>query len=469
MQTKTDHFQVCKTVCETHFRDACETRCKPVCETHYRTVCQTTCRPVNETVMRAVCTTAYRDCTETVMQVRTHTVCEPVTTMKTVSRRVPETHCETSTVPGRLRLVCVPRYTSCFDPCTCQTYQKQCGTQVCLQRGPCETRTRQVCSTRTVCEQVPCTTYVRRTTCERVPVTVCKKVPYTVTHQIPVTITRMVRETHAQQVPVSVTRMVSEVVRKRVPYTVTRTVRGCYCDAAECGGATPGPNGVVSGDANVTSLNGHGENAAGRVFIEGGVCTKTSQYATTRMVPETQVRQVPYIQTRTVAETIIKKVPYTVTRMVPTTVEKLVPVTTCRLVKEEGVKQVPTTVCTTSTEVVSKTIPVSVCKMVPYTVTQKVPYCTTEMVPTTITKKVPVSQEYEVSVRKPRWVCVYEACPIASPSPAPATCLAGPAASASPGWTGCSPCKTGPLGGFFKKLFQCRLACDFDLGNSPCK
>lgn len=415
--TRTDHFQICKTVCETHMREVCQTVCKPVCETRYRTECYTTCRPVFETINKTICCTGYNDVTETVMTTKVRYVCEPVTVYKTVTHRIPEYHCETYCVPGAVRLVSVPKYVTCFDPCTCQTVTKPCGTKLCLTRGEPEIRTRQVCTYRTVCQQVACTEYRRKAVCEQVPVTICKKVPYSYTKVVPTTVCRYVKETHTRQVPYTFTRIVHETIRKQVPYTTVRTVRGCYCDAASCG--TPvGPNGIVTGCPHANSLQGFDCDGPGRVFVEGGVCTRTTNYTTVRYVKETHTRQVPYTVCRTIPEVHTKQVPYTVTRMVPTTVEKLVPVTTCRLVQECGVKQVPTTVCNMTTEVVNKCVPVCVSKQVPYTVCRKVPYTVTEMVPTTVCRKVPVTKEYDVCVRKPRWVCVIEPCP----APAPVCC-----------------------------------------------
>src|SRR5262249_50782432 len=148
----------------------------------------------------------------------------------------------------------------------------------------CEVRTRQVCSYRTVCEQVPCVTYVNRQVCQRVPVTVCKKVPYSVTECVPTTVTRMVRESHLEQVPCTTTRLSIQWVRTQVPYTVTRVVRGCYCDSGDCGGAKPGPNGIISGSPSANAATGYDTEGPGRVFVEGGMCSRTVQQQTVRMV-----------------------------------------------------------------------------------------------------------------------------------------------------------------------------------------
>src|SRR5262249_10864506 len=139
------------------------------------------------------------------------TVCEPVTTCKMVSKRVPVTSCENYCVPGRTttRRVKQPD-TCCFDPCTCQTYTKPGGWVNCTVKEPDQMRTRQVTTYQTVCESVPTTTMCRKTVTERVPVTVCKKVPVTEVKKVPYTCTRMVTETQVKKVPYTVTRMVTE-------------------------------------------------------------------------------------------------------------------------------------------------------------------------------------------------------------------------------------------------------------------
>src|SRR5262249_39740669 len=148
------------------------------------------------------------------------------------TKKVPYTACETYCVPGKTTWVKQPKYVSCFDPCTCQTVQKQQGCTLCRQQCPSEMKTRQVTRYHTVCEQVPCTQTVRRTVCQQVPVTVCKKVPYTYSKQVPVTVTRMVRETHVERVPYTTVRTVRETVRTQVPVNVSRNVRGAYVDQA---------------------------------------------------------------------------------------------------------------------------------------------------------------------------------------------------------------------------------------------
>jgi hypothetical protein len=253
-------------------------------------------------------------------------------------------------------------------------------------------------------------------------------------------------------VPCTTTRLSIRWERTQVPYTVTRTVRGCYCDGGDCS-AKPGPNGVVTGSPN-SGAKTYDSEAPGRVFVEGGTCSRTVQEQTVRMVRENVVQRVPYTVTRNVPETITQRIPVTVTRMVPTTVEKMVPVTTCRMVQETSMKQVPTKVCTTKQEVVTKTVPVHVCKMVPYTVTKKVPYEVTECVPTTVCKQVPVCKEYEVCVKKPR--VVQETCPTPAPTcPTNSACCPAPCGGPFHNPNAAYP---GLFSGWCDKL-KCRLGC----------
>src|SRR5262249_53276789 len=304
------------------------------------------------TCMKTVCCTEYRNVTETCMKEVKREVCKQVSTMKTVQKKVPETVCEEYCVGGHLCLQHVPKYECSFDPCTCQNVQKQCGTRLALVRTPKETRTRQVTRCRSVCEQVPCTSTVRECVKECVPVTVCKKVPCgQVTKQVPVCTTRMVREVVCEKVPYTVCKTVPVTVKKQVTCNVARKVCGAYVDG--------------EGKA-------HECEAPGRVFKEGAqICTEECKNVC-RMVKEQQVVKVPVTVCKNVPEVCVKRVPYPICKMVPTTVEKCVPVRTC--------------------------------KMVPYTACVKVPYCVTEMVPTQVKKCIPITKEYEVSVKKPRWV-----------------------------------------------------------------
>jgi hypothetical protein len=92
-------------------------------------------------------------------------------------------------------------------------------------------------------------------------------------------------------------------------------------------------------------------------------------------------------------------------------------------------------------------------------------------VPTTVCKTVPVCKEYEVCVKKPRWVCVQEACPAPCPTPCPTSaynpCSTGdccPAAKAGP-FHNPNVAFPGLFNGCCDKLFKCRLGCS----TSDCK
>src|SRR5262249_44361922 len=161
---------------------------------------------------KTVCCTEYQNVTETCYKECKREVCEPVCTTKTVSKKVPETCCEQYWVPGKLKLQRVPTYSCCFDPCTCQTVQKQTGTKWALVRSPGECKTRQVTHYHTVCEQQQCTENVKKCVTEKVPYTVCKKVPVTVQKQIPVTVCKVVKEQVCVKVPYTVCRNVLETV-----------------------------------------------------------------------------------------------------------------------------------------------------------------------------------------------------------------------------------------------------------------
>src|SRR5262249_34054019 len=151
-------------------------------------------------------------------------------------------------------------------------------------------------------------------------------------------------------------RHVTEVCKKQVPYRTVRTACGAYCDAG-CQGVVAGQNGCGS-CAPGCDVRGGCCGGAGKIFVQGAKCVGTRTVTKTRMVHETQTRQVPTTVTRMVKETHCKKVPYTVTKMVP----------------HEVCKQVATRVCTMQTCTVKKCVPYEVCKQVPYTTCVKVPY-----------------------------------------------------------------------------------------------
>ena len=472
---------VCNNICEAKVRECCHVTCRPVCETHYRECCTTTCRPVCETVMKNFCCTEWTNEQVTCYKNCVRYTCEPCTTMRTVTRKVPEMVTENVCVRGKLHISLERGCHSEFDPCCCACVQKRNllpSLHVC--REPDQMCTRQVCKYRTVCEQVPCTTYVRKCHIEQVPYTVCRKVPHTVTKEVPVTETRYVRETVKKQVPYTVTRIERDVVRTQVPYTVSRRAYGAWMGAADAAAykklalANVESDGVVTAAAKSTtsatpSFTAYDNEAPGRVFVEGAQIQREVCYTTVRMVPETTVVKVPYTVTRTVPETITKTVPYTVVRMVPTTVKKIVPETTCKIVTEECVKNVPTCVCTMQTQTVECKVPYTVCKQVPYTVCVKVPYQVTEMVPTTVRKTVQVCVPYEVCVRKPRWeACVVPCEPCANKcNPCGNACgnVCGNACAKAcetgcGNQCGCGRHRLGLLQRLFHRRFCCEPTCD---------
>ena len=166
------------------------------------------------------------------------TICKPVTTCKTVSKKCGECVVEQYCVPGKVKHHWVKECGECcFDPCTCQTTHKSGKwTRVC-EKCPDEMRCRKVWKEHTVCESVPCTTYVKECVHEKVPYTVCKKVPHTEIKKVPYCVTRNVQETIVKKVPYTMTRMESQVIKKSVPYTVVRHVKGAYMDSTGCGHA----------------------------------------------------------------------------------------------------------------------------------------------------------------------------------------------------------------------------------------
>src|SRR5262249_47925383 len=285
----------------------CHEVCKPVCETCYRTVCEQHCHPVCETCMKTVCCTMYRECVETCYKDCVKTICKPVTTCKTVTKKCG--HWETCqyTVPGRTpRAPVVARSgCRCCDPCTCRSHWPPGHFQRCCETTCPETKCRRVWKEECVCESVPCTTYVKECVHEKVPYTVCKKVPYTVQKQVPVTTTRMVRETVTKQVPYTVTRMERSVVRTQVPYTTTRVARGAYCDegyAPSAPGAPGAPGVGAAGPGCGGCAHCYGCDGPGRRFVEGCSYEYTTTSTTTRMVPETHTRKVSYTVWENVTE-----------------------------------------------------------------------------------------------------------------------------------------------------------------------
>ena len=235
----------------------CEMVCRPVTETRCRTVCKTICRPVTETVMRSVCRTSYRDCTETVMQTRiAHRLRDGLHDEDGHPRRC-RRRAARPTRAGAAEAECACRSTSRLRSVHLPDGAEAVRQHDLLARGPCETRTRQVCTYRTVCEQVPCETMVKRKICtgaddglqegavHRDRVRADDRDP---DGEGDATRAGAVHDARGWSM---------KWVRKQVPYTVNRVVKGCYCDASECGGAQPGPNGIVCGCPNAASIKSH--------------------------------------------------------------------------------------------------------------------------------------------------------------------------------------------------------------------
>ena len=393
---------------------------------------------------------ACKDVMETCYRTHTRRVCEPVTTMKSVTKLVTECVDEPysplfgNLVRGNLFRgngggghggACGPTGCNdpCFDPCACKTFhlfdRVRTGGGLGSRLGgePCNTAcnpcpmptTRKVWRVRCVTEQVPCTTNVTRCITERVPYPVCKKVRYNETRQVPYTVRRILKGAYVddkgvahegdgpgrsfqngavvrKQVPYNVTRNVTTVEKKLVPYTVPRLARGAYVDAQG---------------------NTHTSDAPGRTFKEGAKAKITHITTTKKLVQERVVKKVKYTVYENVMETQIKKVPYQTCRMVPHTITKKVPETVCEMQKYTVTKKVAYTECV----------------LTPYTVKHKVPYTVTQDVPCTVRKQVKVCVPETVCIKRARLVAVDP--PIAAPG--------GPAAC---GPNGCGPTGCPKLG-----------------------
>ena len=164
---------------------------------------------------------------------------------------------------------------------------------------------------------------------------------------MPVTVMRNVKETVVENVPYTEVRHVTEVCKKQVPYRTMRTADGATATPAA---KALSPVRMAAAPAlRAPKVRGGCSEGPGKIFVEGAKCMGTRTVTRTRMVHETQTRQVPTTVTRMVHETHCKKVPYTVTKMVP----------------HEVCKQVPTKVCTMQTCTVKKRVPYEVCKQVP--------------------------------------------------------------------------------------------------------
>src|SRR5262249_15033329 len=148
---------------------------RPVCETCYKDVCCTICKPVCETCYKDVCETCYRTCVETCYKTCVKTIKRPVTTCKTVTRKVREYSTEQYCVPGKVKHHWERGCAECWlDPCTCTTHHKRGHWHRVACEQPPQIKCRKVCHTRCVCETVPCTKWVKECVTEQVPYTVCK-------------------------------------------------------------------------------------------------------------------------------------------------------------------------------------------------------------------------------------------------------------------------------------------------------
>jgi hypothetical protein len=370
VEVKTDYFHVAKPVSETTWTECQVTTCKPVCETVLQECPKVVCRTVTEKCEREYCRTITRDVCEKTTKDVCKTVCVPVTTTKTVCKKVPEVVCEQVCVKGGLKLCHVPKYETCFDPCSCQSIQKPCGKKLALVREPDRTETRQVTRCKTVTEQVPCTHYEKKTVVEKVPVTVHKKVTEKVIEKVPSCVTKQVRETVIEKVPVNLTRMQPVTETKPVAHESRRTACGAYVDSS-CltAGVKPDTNGCILGSAaadacgpNAKTYDCGGE---GRVFVEGQRVARVTACHHVRMATTCETKRVPYTECRTVCEEVVKQVPTHVTRMCEKQVTKQVPVCSVRLERQECVRTVPTPCVVEKKETVIKMVPTQVTRQVP--------------------------------------------------------------------------------------------------------
>jgi len=490
----TQRCQVQKQICEQICREVCQKVCRPVTQTCYRDVCCQVAKCVEECHMRQVCVPCVKDVVRTCHKNVTRRICEPCTTMKTVTRRVIECVDEPCNPcrdglggwlgNGPIRNLlnrlgqgvacgdgacgnacpktgdaCRPAVGSricrtdccdpCFDPCACKTFHladrirsrlaanacaDNCKGDACgnaCGRGPILGRN--ACGS---CAPVPTTRKVWRVKC--------------ITEQVPVT--RMVTRFVTESVPFTVCEKVRYTEVRNVPTTVRRIARGAYVD-----------------DKGV----GHDTDAPGRKFTEKAVARKQVPYNVTRMVStmerKTVVHNVPRVvrgayvddkgkghgadapgrafkegahfdvsrvttTTRMVQEQRVKKVQHIVNVMVEDRRINRVPYQVCKMVPHTVTKKVPYTVCETEKVMVPRRICYTECVKVPYTVRCMVPY--TETVPCQVTKQVKVCVPVTVQIKKARLVPV-----TVSREPGPGA-PSGPNAPCGPG----APCAQGPCG-----------------------
>lgn len=448
----TKNCHVTKQICEQRVKECCRNVCREVCETRYREHCGQVTKCIEECRVKQICVPTCRTVTETAYRNCVKRICEPCTTMKTVTRRVVEcvdvpsdpcrvgglggigpfrglfggigrgacstgactdgTACANGACAGTTSNACAD---PCFDPCACKTFHlfNRGGSGLGLGHGrilgkagdPCAdncgpTRsacapiptTRKVWRVKCITEQVPCTTMVTRTVTEKVPYTVCRKITTNET--------------------------------RNVSYTVRRIARGAYVDAAGAGHECDGPGrsfregavarktvpytvrkmvqtvekiqvpytvSRIATGAYVDPQGGtHGTGGPGRTFQEGAKFQVVTTYTTKKMVTEQHVKKVQYTVNEIVCEKQIKRVPYQVCRMVPHTITKKVPYQVCEVQKI----------------MVPRKVSYTECIQVPYTVRTKVPYTVVETIPCTETRRVKVCVPETVCIKKARMVPV---------------------------------------------------------------
>ncbi len=429
----TKNCHVTKQICEQRVKECCRNVCREVCETRFREHCGQVTKCIEECRVKQICVPSCKTVTETAYRNCVKRICEPCTTMKTVTRRtiecveVPADPCRVGGLSGvgpfrglfggighgdkgcTDSTACASttgKADPCFDPCACKTFHlfnrgghglgngllldKACGPT----RSACAPMptTRKVWRVKCITEQVPCTTMVTRTVTEKVPYTVSRKITTNETRNVSYTVRRIARGAYVdaagaghdcdgpgrsfkegaiarKSVPYTVRKLVRTVEKTQVPYTVSRSATGAYADA--------------KGDT-------HGSDGPGRSFKEGASFKVVTTHTTKKMVTEHLVKKVQYTVNEIVCEKQIKRIPHQVCRMVPHTVTKKVAYQVCEVEKV----------------MVPRKVSYTECVKVPYTVRCKVPYTVVETIPYTETRRVKVCVPETVCIKKARLVPV---------------------------------------------------------------
>ena len=328
------------------------------------------------------------------------TVCKPVTTCKTVTKKCGE---------------CVHRAVlrarqdqdqsgsktcdeCCFDPCTCcKTAASPASGQRACCKCPDQICCRKVWKNRTVCEQVPCTTTVKRDASAR-------RCPTPSARRCPTPSSR--RSLHGH--PHGARRTSSRRCPTRSPGWRPR------CASSRCPTRSPARLRCLRG------LQGHGHDCdgPGRTFKEGAsVDGRSGPPRPAAWCKERASRRCPTPSGQTVNEDVRQEGALPGLPMVPAHGQEVVPYTVC----DDGpaevcVKKVPYTVCTMQPYTVCKQVPYTVCKQVPYTVTVQGPYTVTECVPCTVCRT--VCKKVPVTVCVKRAAVPVQAAPCPPPAPA---------------------------------------------------